>query len=390
MISRNFMKLNQCLFLFSVVLLLLLNKAAADETNASPAYEMQMLKAVLADADANKDNPELRKKYLNEFLTRSSTMNDLLDQTNVWIARAAAAMELDYPSEGWLAGQQLKRFGLQNSDHPAAMKVFAGLDRKNWLGNDCPSRDWSQWTTDQARTAANNGDVAAMNAMGDWYRAGQGGLPKDNAQAVDWYRKAAAQGNANAQNNLGVMYQNGWGVDKDLVQALDWFRKSAVQGNADAQKNLGVMYQNGWGVDKDYTQAVDWYRKAAAQGDAYGQENLAGMYINGWGVDKDYTQAADWYRKAAAQGNANAQNNLGVMYQNGQGVAQDYSQAVDWYRKAAAQGDAEAQNNLGVMYQNGWGVDKDLAQAKQWYQKAADQGFPPAKNALAKLNQTSQ
>ena len=135
--------------------------------------------------------------------------------------------------------------------------------------------------------------------------------------------------------------------------------KAAEQGDADAQFNLGVMYEQGNGVKKDYTQAAKWYRKAAEQGHADAQFNLGSMYANGEGVKQDDTQAVEWFRKAAEQGHAYAQNNLGLMYAKGEGVKQDYTQAVEWYRKAAEQGYDKAQFNLGVIYANGHGVKKD-------------------------------
>jgi TPR repeat protein len=64
------------------------------------------------------------------------------------------------------------------------------------------------------------------------------------------------------------MYANGLGVEKDAVQAVHWFRKAAEQGHAQSQYNLGVMYANGVGVKKDVVQAVHWFRKAAEQGHA--------------------------------------------------------------------------------------------------------------------------
>ena len=59
----------------------------------------------------------------------------------------------------------------------------------------------------------------------------------------------------------------------DYAQALKIFRSLAEQGNAKAQSNLGVMYNNGHGVTQDYKEAVKWYRLAAAQGDADGAKN---------------------------------------------------------------------------------------------------------------------
>jgi len=218
---------------------------------------------------------------------------------------------------------------------------------------------------------------------GEKYYFGQG-VTQDYTQAVYWYRKAAEQGYASGQNNLGYMYRNGLGVTQDYTQAVYWFRKAAEQGDADAQSNLGDMYEAGLGVTQDYTQAVYWYRKAAEQGDADAQNNLGYMYEAGHGVTQDYTQAAQWYHKAAEQGHAVTQYNLGYMYDNGHGVTQDYTQAAQWYRKAAEQGYARAQNNLGAMYEAGHGVTQDYKQAVYWYRKAAEQGFPRAQYLLGR------
>ena len=175
----------------------------------------------------------------------------------------------------------------------------------------------------------------------------------DYATALREFKALAAQGQIVAQNNLGVMYDNGQGVTQDDAQAVKWYRLAAEQGDAGAQFNL---------------------RLAAEQGDAGAQFNLGFRYHNGEGVTQDYAQAVKWYRLAAEQGVAGAQTNLGVMYDNGQGVTQDYAQAVKWFRLAAEQGDAGAQYNLGVMYAKGQGVMQDYVQAHMWFNLAAAQG----------------
>ena len=167
--------------------------------------------------------------------------------------------------------------------------------------------------------------------------------------------------------------------------AYSWLLKAAEQGVAGAQFNLGVCYANGQGVEQNYTEAVKWYRKAAEQGVAGTQFNLGVCYANGQGVEQSYSEAVKWYRKAANQGYAKAQNNLGCCYYNGQGVEQSYSEAVKWYRKAAEQGDADAQNNLGICYYCGQGVGQSYSEAVKWYQKAADQGDKNAQKALEQL-----
>ncbi len=125
---------------------------------------------------------------------------------------------------------------------------------------------------------------------------------------------------------------------RDYETALVIFRQLAAQGNAAAQYNLGVIYDKGLGVAQNYKAAVKWYRKAAAQGNASAQYNLGAMYGNGLGVRQDYGEAMRWYEMAADQGNAAAQYNLGIMYDSGLGVTQDYVQAHIWYNIAAARG----------------------------------------------------
>lgn len=61
------------------------------------------------------------------------------------------------------------------------------------------------------------------------------GVVKDKKNAVEWFRKAAEQGDAVAQYELGYMYYKGYGIEKSLLWAMVWARKSADQGNLDAR-----------------------------------------------------------------------------------------------------------------------------------------------------------
>ncbi len=90
-------------------------------------------------------------------------------------------------------------------------------------------------------------------------------MATDYVEAVKWFRKAAEQNYAEAQNNLGACYATGQGVAKDYVEAVKWYRKAAEQNFAPAQYNLGVCYATGRGVATNYVEAVKWYRKAAEQ-----------------------------------------------------------------------------------------------------------------------------
>ncbi|HFC1698273.1 TPA: tetratricopeptide repeat protein [Neisseria gonorrhoeae] len=85
--------------------------------------------------------------------------------------------------------------------------------------------------------------------------------------------QAAEQGNAAAQFNLGVMYENGQGVRQDYVQAVQWYRKASEQGDAQAQYNLGLMYYDGRGVRQDLALAQQWLGKACQNGDQNSCDN---------------------------------------------------------------------------------------------------------------------
>ena len=181
----------------------------------------------------------------------------------------------------------------------------------------------------------------------------------NSAEAVKWYTLAADRGFADAQNNLGVCYENGNGVAKSYAEAVKWYKLAAEQGDSDAQVNLGLCYENGNGVKQSFEEAVKWYQLAAEQGNAYGQGNLGWCYESGTGVEQSDEEAARWFRLSADQGNAYGQGNLGWCYEYGCGVEQSYEEAVKWYKLAADQGDSAAQNNLGLCYEYGVGVEQD-------------------------------
>ena len=264
------------------------------------------------------------------------------------------------------------------AEQPSFLNVT--LEKEGTSGNV------AQASSSTSKNELQNTSTPAMTAA-EMYQKGKSYYDvKDYAEAVKWYRKAAEQGNASGQCDLGRMYQNGYGVTKDYAQAVKWYRKAAKQDYASAQRDLGYMYSSGYGVKQDYAEAVKWYRKAAEQDYASAQRDLGYMYLNGYGVKQDYAEAAKWYRKSAEQGNALGQRDLGWMYENGYGVPQNYEEALKWYRKSAEQGDAVGQFDLGVMYEHGYGVSKDLSLARYWYQKSADQGFQNAINALKQLS----
>jgi len=163
---------------------------------------------------------------------------------------------------------------------------------------------------------------------------------------VQALRKAAEEGDAHAQFNLGLCYESGRGGSKDTAQALKWFRKAAEQGLDEAQYALGCCDNGDDGFPKDPVEAIKWWGKAAAQGYADAQYCLGLSYFAGEGVAKNPAEATKWWKKAAEQGHADAQYFLGLSYSLGLGVPKIREQAIYWLRKAAANGNENAPTAL--------------------------------------------
>ena len=119
-----------------------------------------------------------------------------------------------------------------------------------------------------------------------------------------------------AQNSLGNMHRKGAGVKQDRKGAVEWYKKAAAQGHAHAQTNLGVAHANGHGVKQNYTAAAAWFRLAAEQGSAKAQHNLGCAYFAGHGVPRDFAEASKWSQLAADQGHANALKTLDLLQQH--------------------------------------------------------------------------
>ena len=150
---------------------------------------------------------------------------------------------------------------------------------------------------------------------------------------------------------------------KDYATALSMWRPLAAQGNAEAQCNLGNMYKDGKDVVEDHKKIAKLYRLAVDQGDAWAQNSLGIMYARGQGVPKDYKEAVKWFRLAAAQGYAYAQYALGLCYGAGQGVAQDDARAHMWFLLSVSNGYSAASKFRDIAAK--WLTAAQIAQAQE-------------------------
>jgi uncharacterized protein len=156
------------------------------------------------------------------------------------------------------------------------------------------------------RKAADQGNAVAQYAMGGFYATGRG-VTNDPDQAIQWWQKAAAQNHMEAEARLGELHLVAtvpFGPKYiDQAQAVIFLRRAAAQGSAAAMNNLGVAYEHGFGVKHDLKEAVKWYKAAANRGDAMAQDNLGRLYDSGTGVPQDRVEAYKWLKLSTLGGN---------------------------------------------------------------------------------------
>lgn len=152
---------------------------------------------------------------------------------------------------------------------------------------------------------------AAPDPLGDALRALEAGR---HGQAVQLLTPLATAGNSLAQYRLGMMYYHGNGVPEDEKQAIFWWKKAAAQGYAEAMFQLGSAFlfgsQTARFVPDPDREAATWYFQAASAGHAEAQYHLGLLFLAGKGVIDNREEAARWLRKAASQGHPEAKKAL--------------------------------------------------------------------------------
>lgn len=201
-------------------------------------------------------------------------------------------------------------------------------------------------------------------------------------------QRKAEQGDRDAQYKLGEIYtleaENEVDLDTDdqlllyklksarnekLKQAFQWYLKAAKQGHARAQYQVGDLLRVGistWDNTEDY---FSWNLKAAQQGVAEAQEAVGHLYSDGYSYQNrnlppNPSESFKWYLKAAQQGRELAQLRVGQAFEHGRGVPEDNKEAAKWYAKAADRGYISAQHSLGCLLAAG--SPNDYVQAFMW------------------------
>ena len=181
--------------------------------------------------------------------------------------------------------------------------------------------------------SAKLGNARAQTTLGNMYGDGKG-VPKDFRQAMYWYQKGAKQGHRFAEYSLGLGYMVVLGdLPINDSQAVRLFEASARQGLADAQTELGIAYEFGFGVPRNRQTAIYWLNQAAQQGHGRAQ------WIASWLRRPDTPQfqnmvKLDNYINAIVIG-TNTQKALA-------GGSQDYQDYLSRHHQAANMGNTTA------------------------------------------------
>lgn len=215
----------------------------------------------------------------------------------------------------------------------AATNAFLANPETGFLENaQEPSSDEKyDMPTDQLIRRAKLGDVDSQLIVGERYYFGEDGVTQDYQEAGKWFRRAADQGNADAQYNLAVLYEKGHGVEQSNENAVKWCKLSAEQGCLEAQLALGNYYDGGKGIKRNRKVAAEWFRRAAEAGNPEAQNNLGVCYTKGHGVGRDLDEAKRWFKMAADQGNETAKKNLSRVCSSGIRKYLSIRRLIQWY-----------------------------------------------------------
>jgi len=254
-----------------------------------------------------------------------------------------------------------------------------GIFYENGLSVDVDFREAAYWY-DRSAKSGNTFGKYSLGIMLEWglgveyIDKHRGEIMREQSKAeglLNQAQKFADQGDAVMQHIVGRIYEG----EHEYHEASLWYEKAANQGLASAQTFLGLLYENGEGVEKNILSANAWYTKASAHGYPLAQTGLALSYYS----KHDLTRARELLLQAANQGEPQAEFLLGK-------ISEKVDESFAWYSKSAHHGYARAQRELGNFYEIGKGVSQDLTQAVNWYSKAAKNGDQDAIKQLAKIN----
>jgi TPR repeat protein len=226
---------------------------------------------------------------------------------------------------------------------------------------------------------ARSGKEAAQFALGILYQEGKG-VERSIDTAISWYQKGAEQGHSPSCYNLALLLLEDPSM---LAKGAQWMLRAAEEGSEMAQLAMGDLYIEGRGVARNVREGIQWIRKAHEAGLAEATFKLGILSERGVEQEANSKMALAFFEQAAKAEYLPAMLYLGAKWRSGQGGPPDYAKAREWYRKAAVDYHSGAgQLGIGEMCEQGLGAKANPEEALKWYRQAAESGETLAWNKL--------
>lgn len=175
------------------------------------------------------------------------------------------------------------------------------------------------------------------------------------------------------QRTLGLAYYRGLGTEKDYHEALNHFRNAIENNDADSFAYMGQMYESGFGVEEDSKKAFQYYTESSDKNSLIGMSMLGRAYCQGIGTTQNYNKAVEYFLPAAEHGIVMAQESLADIYYEGLIDKPDFDKAFVWYRKAENNHPSKRTlYKLGKMLYEGIGTQKDYPTAYKYLVQSAE------------------
>jgi TPR repeat protein len=249
-----------------------------------------------------------------------------------------------------------------NSEAQLLLGLMYTLDA--WQINEEESAKW-------IKKAAEQDEPEAQYQLVSLYIHGKG-VQEDMAEAYKWLNEAATQGHAKSQLLLGRWYAAGI-APQSYEKSAFWFKKAAEQGDIEAQYELGVNYVS----FKKYSEATEWFLMAVKQGHTDAALQYALLLEEGKGLKQDKKLANEVFDNITSNEKVKGEAffKLGTNYSIvGWGFHQDYVVSTKWFRKAAELGHTSSQFILAKSYLEGRGLRQNKSEAKKWFGVNCDNG----------------
>ncbi len=214
--------------------------------------------------------------------------------------------------------------------------------------------------------------------------------------SVDYLKKRAEAGDANAQNSLGVCYYWGKQVEQNYETALKWWSVAAKANHVEAIANMGLCYQLGHGTKRDSVMAVKLYKSSIQRGNKklvperekrvsekfnmFDACFLADIYQEGKVVDRDLNKAVKYYLLAGNAGSVPSLMAAADIYEKDR----NFPQAYKLFHMAASK-EVKAAYKCGEYLYKGLGTKVDKAEAAKYLIQASNAGWPNAQIMLGDL-----